>query len=86
MKILIYLLLLVLTACQQQPKEHEAEAKPIKDWTLNDLKGKRMGTLTGSAQDLYAAQNCRETEIVRFDITSDLVVALQSRKVDAILY
>lgn len=83
MKKLFYLLLLVITACQQQPKGQEAETKPIKDWTLDDLKGKKVGTLTGSVQDLYITQNYKDIENVRFDIISDILVALQSGKVVA---
>ena len=86
MKKLFYLLLLVLTACQQQPKGQEAETKSIKDWTIEDLKGKKVGALTGSVQDLYATKNFLESEVVRFDVTSDLIVALQSGKIDAMLY
>ncbi len=54
--------------------------------TVDDLGGQRIGTLTGSVQELYIADRFPTAAIVRFDNTSDMPAALKSGQIDAIAF
>ncbi|MGE5543914.1 MAG: transporter substrate-binding domain-containing protein, partial [Bacillota bacterium] len=51
--------------------------------TLDDIDGKRLGVMTGTIHDKMIAEKYPSTKILRFDTTSDMVVAIKSRKIDA---
>jgi polar amino acid transport system substrate-binding protein len=52
----------------------------------DDIKNKRVGVLLGSVHDSYASKNYPEAKILQFQNVSDLLIALESDKVDAVFY
>lgn len=69
------LLCLLAGACQSTPKSER----------LPDLAHSRLGVLLGSSQEKYAAEAFPESELLRIDMASDLLLALKSGSCDAIL-
>lgn len=51
--------------------------------TIDDIDGKRLGVMTGTIHDKIIADKYPSTKILRFDTSSDLVVAIKSKKIDA---
>lgn len=60
----ILLLLCLLTSCGAQEKEQQISYQGIED-----LKGKKVATLTGSFQETILAKDYPEIEVMRFDST-----------------
>ena len=81
----IYLLLIIalcLVACNKQTKQKPAEEEIT---SIEDLKGKVVGTLTGSSFDIDFAKQS-EFRLVRQPTLSDLIASLRKGRIDAILY
>ncbi|MBV7272437.1 ABC transporter substrate-binding protein/permease [Clostridiaceae bacterium UIB06] len=53
--------------------------------TVEDIKNKRIGVLLGSLQAEYALKNYPNATVLQYKSSSDALVALKSKKVDAIL-
>lgn len=73
-------LLSLLTACG----EREMDKLPVYQ-TMDDLKGKKIGTLTGSFQEALIEKEYPEVEVLRYDLDSDLIQALLAKRCDAIV-
>lgn len=78
---------------------HEASAKPVSSdvagatarperqlLTPQNIAGKRIGVLLGSAHDTYVTQNFRKTTVLQYKTASDLVLAVKSDKADAAVF
>lgn len=61
-------------------KEQVAAANKIK--TIDDIKNGRIGVLLGSIHDTYATKNFPDAEICQYQNVSDLILAVNSDKVD----
>lgn len=53
--------------------------------SLDDLKGKKIGVQTGSVQEAYAQENLKDSKLKSLAKVTDLIVDLDSKKVDGIL-
>ncbi|MDD4847790.1 MAG: transporter substrate-binding domain-containing protein, partial [Bacteroidales bacterium] len=53
--------------------------------SIDDLKGKKIGVLLGSIQDLYVTKHFPESEIIRVERLPDLTLSLANQKCDAIV-
>ncbi len=53
--------------------------------TADDIRGKRVGVFTGSFYEQFLGENYPTVEVQRYDATSDMLVALDRGKTDAIL-
>ena len=53
--------------------------------SLDDIKEKRIGVLMGSIQDEYATKTFTDAEILRIDMTPDLIMSLKTNQCDAIV-
>lgn len=53
--------------------------------SLDDLKGKKIGVQTGSVQETYAQENLKDSELKSLAKVTDLILDLDSKKVDGIL-
>ena len=73
-------LLSLLTACG----EREMGNLPVYQ-TMDDLKGKKVGTLTGCFQEAILEKEYPEVEVLRYDFDSDVIQALLTRRCDAIV-
>ncbi|MBR5919756.1 MAG: ABC transporter permease subunit [Bacteroidales bacterium] len=81
----IYLLLIIalcLVACNKQTKQKPAEEEIT---SIEDLKGKVVGTLTGSSFEIDFAGR-KDFQVVRQPSLSDLIASLRKGRIDAILY
>jgi polar amino acid transport system substrate-binding protein len=54
--------------------------------SVEDIRDKRIGVLLGSVYDLYTAQNYPAAKILQYQNVSDLLIALNSDKVDVMFY
>ena len=54
--------------------------------SLQQLNGKRIGTLTGSVGGPAIEENIPDAKILYFDSVSDLLPAMQTNKIDAMCY
>jgi len=52
---------------------------------INDLHNKRIGVLLGSLQDEYVTEHFPNAQIIRIDLSTDLVTSLKQGQCDAIL-
>ena len=73
-------LLSLLTACGGG----EQENLPVYQ-TMDDLKGKKVGTLTGCFQEALLEKDYPEVEVLRYDLDTDLLQALLAKRCDAIV-
>ena len=73
-------LLSFLTACG----EKEVESLSVYQ-TMDDLKGKKVGTLTGCFQEALLEKEYPEVEVLRFDLDTDMLQALLAKRCDAIV-
>jgi len=53
--------------------------------SLDDIKEKRLGVLMGSIQDEYTTKNFPNAEILRIDMSPDLIMSLKTNQCDAII-
>lgn len=58
------------------------QAKDDKLASLDDVDGKRVAVFTGTTTDTHVARNYPNAEILRFDSTADIVLALKNKKAD----
>jgi len=73
--------LLLLAGCSNR-----LEQKSDNAWSsMEDIADKRIGVLLSSIQDVYMTKHYPKSSILRIDMTSDLVLALQSGQCDAII-
>ena len=70
--------LLFLSGCGSNNSRQQFHGK-------DDLSHARIGVMMGSTQDLYAAEHFPEATVVRLDTEPDVFVALDTKKVDAIV-
>ena len=92
---LFLLVLLVFTGCMHQKGEQgdkgitkngsEATTAPMLR-TLEDIKDKRIGVLLGSIHDAYATKNFPAAKILQYQNFSDLVIAVNTDKIDAAFF
>ena len=54
----------------------------LSDLTLDDLEGKTAGVMTGTPQDQMVTDNVKDAKLLYFNNFSDLILALESGKVD----
>ena len=73
-------LLSFLTACG----EKEVENLPVYQ-TIDDLKGKKIGAITGCFQEALIEKEYPEVEVLRFDLDTDMLQALLTKRCDAIV-
>ena len=73
-------LLSFLTACG----EKEVENLPVYQ-TMDDLKGKKVGVITGAFQEALLEKEYPEVEVLRFDLDTDMLQALLTKRCDAIV-
>ena len=76
----ILLLFSLLTACG----EKEMETLSVYQ-TMDDLKGKKIGVLTGCFQEALLEKEYPEVEVLRFDLDTDMLQALLAKRCDAIV-
>lgn len=76
----LYLLLCLLSvvACHS----NDQEALPVYE-TIEDLYGRKVGTLTGCFQEELLEKEYPELQVLRIDHITDLVQALVTRKCEA---
>ena len=77
--VLLFLLSL-LTACGEKEKGN----LPVYQ-TMDDLKGKKIGVLTGCFQEALLEKEYPEVEVLRFDFDTDMLQALLAKRCDAIV-
>ncbi len=66
--------------------EAAAPGAPVKGFqSMDDVKQKRIGALMGSIQDEYVTKTFTQAEILRIDMSSDLIMALKTNQCDAIV-
>lgn len=53
--------------------------------TLSDLEGKRIGVGTGSIFDKFAQEQWSDTELLYYETTADMIIALNQNKIDSFL-
>jgi polar amino acid transport system substrate-binding protein len=53
--------------------------------SIDDLKGKKVGVQKGSIQEAYAQENFKDSELKSLAKVTDLILDLDSKKIDAIL-
>ena len=73
-------LLSFLTACG----EKEVENLPVYQ-TMDDLKGKKVGVITGAFQEALLEKEYPEMEVLRFDFDTDIIQALFAKRCDALV-
>ena len=76
----ILLLLCLLTACGAEEKSD----LPVYQ-EMEDLKGKKVGVLTGTFLEEILEKKCPEVEVLRIDTPTDLLQALVSKRCEAFL-
>jgi len=59
-----------------------AKANSGKMASLDDIDGKRVAVYTGTIHDAFVASHYPKAEIMRFDSTADMILALKNRKAD----
>ena len=64
--------------------EKELENLPVYQ-TMDDLKGKKIGVLTGCFQEELLEKEYPEVEVLRFDFDTDMLQALLAKRCDAIV-
>ena len=69
-----------LTACGEKEKGN----LPVYQ-TMDDLKGKKIGVLTGCFQEALLEKEYPEVEVLRFDLDTDMLQALLAKRCDAIV-
>lgn len=74
------LLLCLLTACETEEKENLPVYRD-----MDDLKGKKVATLTGCFQEEILEKEYPEVEVLRIDNPADVVQALMTKRCEAIL-
>ena len=74
----IYLALFLIWGCESQ-----LETEGFK--SLDDIKEKRIGVLMGSIQDEFVTKSYKDAEILRIDMSSDLIMSLKTNQCDAIV-
>ena len=77
--VLLFLLGL-LTACGKKEMENLSVYQ-----TMDDLKGKKIGVLTGCFQEALLEKEYPEVEVLRFDFDTDMLQALLVKRCDAIV-
>ena len=78
--LVLLFLLSFLTACG----EKEIGNVPVYQ-TMDDLKGKKIGVLTGCFQEALLEKEYPEVEVLRFDLDTDMLQALLAKRCDAIV-
>ena len=66
-------------------KDNSVKVKSNFMSNINDLNDKRIGVLLGSLQDEYVTGQFPDAQIIRIDLSTDLVTSLQQGQCDAIL-
>ena len=79
-KMVLLLLLCIMAACRTQEKE----TLPVYQ-SIDDLKGKNVGTLTGCFQEEYLEKEHPELKVMRIDMDADMVQALLAKRCEAII-
>ena len=74
--LVLLFLLSFLTACG----EKEIGNVPVYQ-TMDDLKGKKVGVITGAFQEALLEKEYPEVEVLRFDIDTDIIQALFAKSV-----
>ncbi len=73
-----------LSALVKKDISPKKEDKTQKLNSIEDLKDKRIGVLLGSVQDMYVHKNFPDAEIRQYQNITDMLLALDGEKVDAI--
>jgi len=68
-----------------QPQSAADEGKPGSFKTTDDVKDKRIGVLMSSIQDEYISKTYPKAQVLRIDLTPDLVMSLKTKQCDAIV-
>ena len=81
----ILLLLIVLcVGCGQKKVEPVAESVPAQKRTLEDYKNKKIGVLNGTLYDSKLYDKFPHASISYFNSVADMIMALKTKKIDAI--
>ena len=80
MRLLIISVFLSLIGCNQE------KMKPLNLKSIEDIKNKRIGVLLGSIHDSYATKTFPDAKVVQFQNVPDMLMALNTDKVDAAFY
>jgi polar amino acid transport system substrate-binding protein len=70
----------------QKKTETVGSASNLQLKTLDDIKDKRVGVLIGSIHDAYATKNFPNAQILQYQNFSDLVIAVNTDKIDAAFF
>ncbi|MDD4169455.1 MAG: ABC transporter substrate-binding protein/permease [Desulfotomaculaceae bacterium] len=85
--VVLILLILSLTGCRNESGQIAGAGDSSgKINTVDDLKDKRIGVLTGSAGDNAARQRFPQAKIFNMNNIIDLTAALKSNKIDAVVF
>ncbi len=76
----------VLLVKKKSPSTLSDADNSIKIKTADDLKDKRLGVLLGSVHDKYAHKNYPDAKVMQYKSLSDMLIAIQTHKVDACFY
>ncbi len=86
-KLTVFIIIVLLVGCSRQvssPSVPAAAANRLQ--SSDDLKDKRLGVLLGSIYDKYAQNSFPEAKILQYQTVSDLILAVNSKKVDAAFF
>ncbi len=64
----------------------EEKAEGLNLSSIDDIRNKRIGVLLGSVHDAYATKNYPDAEIMQYQSISDLLLAINSGKADAVFF
>lgn len=78
--------LVVAAGCSEVEKMPQPPAGGDRMAVLDDIEGKRVAVYTGTIHDAFVAANYPRAEILRFDSTTDMVLALKNKKADVAFY
>ncbi len=73
-----------LSALVKKDVSQKNEDKAQRLSSVEDLKDKRIGVLLGSVQDMYVHKNFTDAEVRQYQNITDMLLALNGEKVDAI--
>jgi len=66
--------------------ESKASPKEDKFRTIDDIADKTIGIYSGTVQDAYIAEHYPKAKVKQYDLPANMVLALQTGKIDAIMF
>lgn len=79
--VIVLILLISLAGCQNEVANKTDQKNRLSQ--LEDISDKRVGVMTGTVYDAFVAGKYPQAKISRYNNTSDIVIAIQTGKIDA---